>query len=320
MSQKKISTEEIVQRFIEKHGVKYNYDRVIYNDYRGKVSIGCQVHGYFEQSVSNHMSGYGCTKCKMDYLVSLRTLTTEKFIAKAKEVHGDRYGYEKVEYVHNRKPVIVTCKIHGDFFHEPHTHLQGRNCIKCKYEHMGDLLRLSREEFLRRANDVHLNKYSYDKAVYTGMNKAITITCPVHGDFERAALSHVSGSGCYSCTSSRGESVIETILNKASIKFIREYIVPNVKPSFRYDFFLLDLNIFIEFHGIQHFKYIPFFHKTGIGDLKRRQLTDAIKKDVARTINVGYLQFDYLQLAHLPPEDFELLVSQKILKLCDVNK
>ena len=37
---------------------------------------------------------------------------TEKFIKKAKLIHGDKYDYSKVEYEHNLKEVIIICKDH----------------------------------------------------------------------------------------------------------------------------------------------------------------------------------------------------------------
>lgn len=320
MPQRYISTEEIVTRFIKTHGNKYNYNKVVYVNWRNKVTIGCPKHGDFEQTVSNHMGGYGCAKCKIDYLASLRKLTTEKFIEKARQVHGDRYEYDKIEYIYNTKPVTITCKVHGDFEQIPNLHLQGRKCRKCKYDLMADLLRLPKNEFIERANEVHMGKYSYEQMNYVSMLDRISITCPIHGVFRQAPVRHLAGSGCYSCNSSRGEANIETILNKNNIRFIREYIIPDVRPSYRYDFYLPDLNILIEYHGIQHFKYVPFFHKNDENEFKRKQLNDVIKKDIAKTMNFGFLEFDYVQLTHMSSEDFELLVSEKILRLCDIDR
>ena len=43
----------------------------------------------------------------------MKKLTTEEFINKAKEVHGDKYDYSKIEYVNMSTPVIIVCKEHG---------------------------------------------------------------------------------------------------------------------------------------------------------------------------------------------------------------
>ena len=35
---------------------------------------------------------------------------TEQFIEKAREVHGDKYDYSKVDYITSLKEVIIICK------------------------------------------------------------------------------------------------------------------------------------------------------------------------------------------------------------------
>lgn len=50
------------------------------------------------------------------------------------EKHGYFYNYDKVEYVKDRIPVIITCPIHGDFPQIASSHKQGYGCAKCGYE------------------------------------------------------------------------------------------------------------------------------------------------------------------------------------------
>jgi len=57
--------------------------------------------------------------------------TTEHFIEKATSVHGDIYDYSEVEYVSTEKPIIITCKTHGQFEQRPHDHYAGQGCRKC---------------------------------------------------------------------------------------------------------------------------------------------------------------------------------------------
>lgn len=58
-------------------------------------------------------------------------LTTEEFIQRAQEVHGDRYDYSKVKYVNYKTKVLIICPIHGDFLQAPVNHLRGKECPKC---------------------------------------------------------------------------------------------------------------------------------------------------------------------------------------------
>ena len=38
---------------------------------------------------------------------NMSALTTKEFIKKAKEIHGDKYDYSKVEYVNTLTPVTI---------------------------------------------------------------------------------------------------------------------------------------------------------------------------------------------------------------------
>jgi hypothetical protein len=57
--------------------------------------------------------------------------TTGEFVARAKEVHGDKYDYSSVEYTHNKKKVAITCPAHGVFIQQARMHLKGQGCRKC---------------------------------------------------------------------------------------------------------------------------------------------------------------------------------------------
>lgn len=64
-----------------------------------------------------------------------KRFTTEEFIEKARQVHGDRYDYSKVEYGNNnRDKVVIICPLHGEFLQTPKQHLKGSGCSKCKYK------------------------------------------------------------------------------------------------------------------------------------------------------------------------------------------
>ena len=60
-----------------------------------------------------------------------KKLTTEEFIRKAIEVHGDKYDYSKVEYKNNSTKVTIICPEHGEFEQVPSNHLYGHGCPVC---------------------------------------------------------------------------------------------------------------------------------------------------------------------------------------------
>lgn len=124
----------------------------------------------------------------------MKKLTTEEFIERAKAKHGDRYSYERCEYVNARTPVTVTCHVHGDFEQNANDHRTGYGCPKC-----GGTGRLNTREVIERFKLVHGEKYDYSRVQYVRATQKVDIICPVHGVFEQIAHSHMDGNGCPAC-------------------------------------------------------------------------------------------------------------------------
>ena len=55
----------------------------------------------------------------------------DRFIEKARKVHGDKYNYSKVEYAGPDKRVKIICKVHAAFWQTQSSHLKGHGCPKC---------------------------------------------------------------------------------------------------------------------------------------------------------------------------------------------
>lgn len=119
------------------------------------------------------------------------------FIEKAHAVHGDKYDYSKVEYVNSSTKVCIICPEHGEFWQTPSMHLYGNGCPICARSNRG--LKYTTETFIEKCKEVWGYKYSYDNTVYHGITKKITITCPIHGDFEIKANDFLNGHGCQEC-------------------------------------------------------------------------------------------------------------------------
>ena len=146
------------------------------------------------------------------------------FIHKAKSVHGDKYNYDEVEYKAAKKKVNIKCSKHGIFEQTPdnHTRGKGQGCPTCGNIQQGISKRLSPDEFIKKAKDIHGDKYDYSKSVYIGNHKNLTIVCrePNHGEFEQTPSSHIIGSGCPKCSHIKKSlllrSTIEEFVEKAN--------------------------------------------------------------------------------------------------------
>lgn len=126
--------------------------------------------------------------------MNMSKLTTEVFIAKAKAVHGDRYDYSKVNYVNSKTKVCIICKEHGEFWQIANTHLLGSGCPICVGRK-----KMRTEDFIKRAQLIHGDKYDYSRVEYRGNTKKVCIICREHGFFFQNAGSHLKGIGCPKC-------------------------------------------------------------------------------------------------------------------------
>ncbi len=197
MSRKRLTTEEFITRAREVHGHKYDYSLVVYVNWCTPVKITCPEHGVFEQIPNNHVRGRGCPQCA----VKQQRLTTEEFITRAREVHGDRYDYSLVEYVNRCTPVKIICPIHGVFEQRPYSHLQQKaGCLQCAWEQLSEQRRSSAEEFITRAHEVHGDHYDYSLVEYVNNSTLVKIICSEHGVFEQTPNNHTSmKQGCPQC-------------------------------------------------------------------------------------------------------------------------
>lgn len=127
--------------------------------------------------------------------------STEEFIAKAREVHGDKYSYEKAVYSGCTQLIIVTCPIHGDFKITPHKHVSsGHGCPEC-----GKLSRAAKRnkgsEFIKRAKEIHGDKYDYSLVDYKTCKDRVEIICNTCGNhFTQTPDNHINlKRGCPTC-------------------------------------------------------------------------------------------------------------------------
>lgn len=155
-------------------------------------------------------------------------LSQNTILERFKEVHGDKYIYSKVKYVNIETPIIIICPVHGEFQQCPSVHMRGGDCPLCSRLHQLQVKKDNySKKFFQESSIVHHNKYSYSKAVYTKMNDLITITCPVHGEFQQKAYNHLKGSGCPKC---KGKNLtLDDLINRFKEVHGDKYIYSKVE-------------------------------------------------------------------------------------------
>lgn len=304
---KKLTTTEFVQRAYEVYGDKYDYSKVKYINNHTKVCIICPEHGEFWQIPKDHLRGFKCYKCGHDKIYNLCVKSINKFIEEANIIHYNKYDYSKFKYVNNKTKGIIICPIHGEFSMTPNNHIsQKQGCPKCANEHRNDWNRKNTKQFIEEANTVHNNFYNYSKVNYINSKTLVTITCPVHGDFEQTPNDHLQNHGCPKCILKSQTKLYEKLKTSFPDKEIL-FEAGNSKVSWlglqRFDIYFPKYNIAVEYNGIQH--YIPVEHFGGKIAYEETIKLDELKHQKCKENNcvLFEVKYDYTK------EDYQKLVE-----------
>jgi hypothetical protein len=247
-------------RATEVHKGKYSYEKSVYMAAKKPIIVTCPLHGDFVTEPDRHLRGSGCQKCAEEARSAAKRMSQDEFISIASRLHNGAYDYSEVAYIGSTDKVKITCPVHGAFWQMPNSHLQGTGCESCGRETTAEKLSIGFDEFSRRANHTHNNKYLYRKDTYTQLNEKTTITCKTHGDFLQQANSHIRGCGCPECAKSVSgpEAELAALLTAHNIKIIkrdRKLLTPltdtyNSNQIKEIDLVLPDLHLAIEYCGV----------------------------------------------------------------------
>ena len=298
--------DNVINRFFDVHGYKYDYSKVDYINANTDIIIICPEHGEFQMKPSVHYrEKRGCVKCKPNPLYGklYHNRRTEKWISNIKSVWGnDYFDFSETEYINTRTNINVKCNKHQESFHtKPMILSSGKGgCYKCIEERY----RKKHKEkmtptFIKKASKIHGNYYDYSLVDYHNSQTPVKIICPIHGIFEQLPNCHINEKcGCQMCSASSGERRIAGFLNQNDIDYTFNKFIKIDNCNYYFDFFLNNLNIAIEFDGKQHFKPIKFYGgKDGYLETIRR---DDVKNRYCQSkeikmIRIPYYDFDNIE-------------------------
>jgi hypothetical protein len=138
-----------------------------------------------------------------------------------------------------------------------------------------------------RAQEVHgVGRYDYSEVVYRTVKVPVTIVCPRHGPFSQGPSSHLQGTGCPTCSASKGELEVQRVLADAGVVFVPQWRHPTLRcrGSLAVDFAVEARQALIEFDGVFHRHPVQFPGESAeaahsrFEDIQQR---DAIKNDWA---------------------------------------
>jgi hypothetical protein len=234
-----------------------------------------------------------CNKCLHTINGDYRSLTYENFKCKYCIL------YEKSNFLKegniklldiNGDKIKLMCKNGHIYFQNRRNLLSGRGCNKCRIENKV----IKKEDLINLFRNIHGDLFDYKIDGYKNVHSKINITCRKGHNFEQKVSNHLQGKGCNICRESIGERNISIFLERNKIKYTRQKKFKDCKyiTLLPFDFYLEDLNILIEYDGIQHFEPVSVFG--GIKEFEKTKIRDKIKNEYCEKNNIHLIRISYL--------------------------
>lgn len=230
------------QGMLDKYGVDNPFKLESFQDVARETRK--EKYGAVDAEANNSTIDYESVRSRSKRLLAgtFHKWTTKSFIDACNYIHGERYYYDKTEYVRRDKKVIITCPVHGDFEQTSGNHLYGYGCALC-----AGVNKLTPEIFTAKAKKVHGDKYDY--SLVTGdisSHRKVTIICPEHGAFQQTPTGHLSGKGCLKCApKKRAKTNVERygVRNVMSLQSTLEKIKAATHTKYGVDYAMQDKDL-----------------------------------------------------------------------------
>jgi very-short-patch-repair endonuclease/predicted nucleic acid-binding Zn-ribbon protein len=303
---KKKSWNEIKSECSLFHQGKYDYSKSIYINYTTKIEIICPEHGSFFQTPQAHKK-MGCRKCGRKLSADKQKYSDIERINKANKVHQNKYDYSKSKYINSKTKIEIICPEHGSFFQLPSAHLAGSGCPKCKANKIRNTKakKQNRPEVIKKLSRINPQN-DYSLINYKNQHELVDVICPEHGIFKQTISNGLLGHSCPRCNSSKGENYIRNYLLENSYTILEQYSFKDSSiKNLRFDFYIPEFNLAIEYDGIQHFKAIDYFGGDEVFlKIKKR---DEIKNQYCKDNNINLLRIPYWEFHNI-----DKILSEKI--------
>lgn len=331
--------------FLEKY---WDYQKNLENPWELKqfsdknIYINCveeQSHGSYETNCNKFQNNRRCPICS-----SKRTIENNSFAQWGVTKFGENFLKDYWDYDRNKemgidpweiapqsnKYVYIYCQErseHGSYKISCANFFKDKRCSFCKGQysiHITDSLGFLYPE----VNKVWSKKNIASPVEYSPhSNKTVYFFCDKHGDYERRVSHGVRYNfRCPLCSKEKNESFLQEKvrlyieglgynLNHETLCSIK-LKNPRTNQPLKFDNEVVELNLLIEVHGEQHYKFVPNWHKNieGFEDLKWR---DNFKKESALEMGYNYLEIPFWEEKN---DNYKLLIDEKIKTLLDSSE
>ena len=308
----------INQKYNKNYKLNFNQEwfQKNYKNQKTELNFTCLEHGEFK---SNWNKIRDERKICPDCVYFDKKINYEQFLKTYKKFFRDEFDYSLItkdwfnsalknhfNATHILKIPIKCKKCDKIFYQTIANHFRNKHsCPYCNPPKLSlkDIKKIISENLLKTIKTFNIkiklitkiNQNWYQN--YKGINNEyLEFCCPIHGKYKKI-LNDKSHSQeyrylCPKCSKeineSKGEREIRLWLEKNNIKFIQEYKVPD--SNLRFDFYLPDYNLAIEYDGIQHFKSKYEFNLNQFKETKQR---DFLKNKLCFIYKINLLRIPY---------------------------
>ena len=285
----------------------------IYIDCKTKLEFVCRNHkekGVQRKTFDDIVnSKQGCRYCGIEKRGKKYQIDTDIIVARCNELslsYIDRYTYNQETWVK------FTCDKHLDkgiqeisWFHLKKC---AKGCAYCTGRYK------TTEDFITEMSIINPDIEIIGE--YTGSENPIDCCCKLCGHlWSPIGRSLKNGQGCPHCSMSKGEIKVKQFLELQKINYISQKTFDDCiyEHKLKFDFYLPDYNIIIEYDGEQHFKPVDFANK-GI-----EWATNLYNKNLKRdAIKNKYCQDNGIRLIRIPYYEYDDIESILTSDLLDV--
>lgn len=291
---------ENIKLFLSIHYPDYILLDDIYVNVNTKMRFICIKHkdkGIQLNTITNIIhSGHVCKYCSYENLHNERIINEDFIIKRAKELN---VIYQNRFIKDNETWVNYICPIHREkgSLSSSWTHFKSRakGCPYCTGRYK------TTDDFKNEMSIINPNIEILGK--YNGSEYPVDCCCKICKHiWSPIGRSLKNGQGCPNCSASKGELKIKDFLDKNNIKYIQQKTFDDCiyKQKLKFDFYLPERNIAIEYDGQQHFMPVDFANK-GI-----EWSTNLYNKNVVKdAIKNNYCKDKQINLIRIPYFDYE---------------
>lgn len=228
----------------------------------------------------NHLRGDGCSYCYGN-----KKYTKEEITEISNNKWKGEFTILSDELDYNKKALIIHNKCGNMFEQKISSHLLRGGCSCCAGNRKHDI-----ESIQNKSNKIHNNEYKIIE-IFNNKTKILHKSCG--NEFIQVIKTHLSGCGCPKCRTSKGEILIDNFLKMNNIQYITQKTFNECKfvNKLKFDFYLPEFNICIEFDGEQHYR--PIRHFGGKKAFELQKIKDNIKNDYCKSNNIRLIRIKY---------------------------